>query len=79
MRFFTSCWVIVEPPCSIRPLLKFSIAARSSALGSMPSFVQNVLSSTAITASWMIFGTSERDTSSRLIVPTRAIWVPAES
>ena len=50
MRFFTSCWVIVEPPCSISPDVTLVTNARNTAPRSMPSFVQKVRSSVAITA-----------------------------
>ena len=51
MRFFTSCWVMVEPPCSILPDVTLVRNARNTAPRSMPSLVQNERSSVAITAS----------------------------
>ncbi len=61
MRFFTSCWVIVEPPCSIFPDVMLVRNARNTPPRSMPSLVQNERSSVAITASWTILGTSASD------------------
>ena len=60
-----SCCVIVEPPCEIVPLEAFAFIARMIPPISMPGFVQNDLSSIAIVASCIIFGTEPRSTSSR--------------
>ncbi len=79
MRCLTSCWVIVDPPWTIWPDEMFRTAARNTPLRSMPSLLQNVLSSTAITAFCRIFGTSSRLTSSRFWVPSWPIWAPVAS
>ena len=66
-RFFTSCCVIVDPPCSIRPEVMLVRNARNTAPRSMPSLVQNERSSVAITALMTDFGTS-----SMLVIGSRA-------
>jgi hypothetical protein len=58
MRFFTSCCVMVEPPCSMRPEVRLVRNARNTAPRSMPSLVQKERSSVAITAFCTILGTS---------------------
>ncbi len=78
MRFFTSCWVMVEPPCSIFPDVTLVRKARNTAPRSMPSLVQKVRSSVAITASMTRFGTSLIDlTGSRTWSPSVPIGVPS--
>ena len=70
MRFFTSCWVMVEPPCSIWPDVTFLRNARNTAPRSMPSLVQKVRSSVAITALTTRSGTSLTFTGSRNWAPS---------
>ena len=53
-----SCWVIVEPPCVMRPLALFAWNARTMPPTSTPGFDQNVLSSIEIVASCILFGTA---------------------
>ena len=48
---------MVDPPCVIPPFRMFASAARTIPARSMPGFVQNVLSSIAIVASWRVSGT----------------------
>ena len=67
MRFFTSCWVMVEPPCSISPDVTLVRNARNTAPRSMPSLVQNERSSVAITAFCTSLGTS-----SSVVIGSRA-------
>ncbi|OGO71710.1 MAG: hypothetical protein A3H36_04070 [Chloroflexi bacterium RIFCSPLOWO2_02_FULL_71_16] len=56
-RVLISCCVMVDPPCVIPPFRMFASAARTIPARSMPGFVQNVLSSIAIVASWRVSGT----------------------
>ncbi len=79
IRFFTSCWEIVEPPCSIWPDVRFFSAAPATDGRSTPSFVQNVLSSVATTALMTTWGTWSRVTFWRFSSPRTPISLLAES
>jgi len=79
IRFFTSCWEMVDPPCSISPAVRFFSAARATAGRSTPSLVQKVLSSVATTASTISGETSSRRTFLRFSRPITPISLPAAS
>src|SRR6478672_514333 len=70
---------MVEPPCSISPLVRFLSAARATAGRSTPSLSQKVLSSVATTASMTSWGTWSSGMLWRFWVPSTPIWLPAES
>ncbi len=75
----TSCCVIVDPPWLISPFVRFSTNARDTPETSMPEFVQNVLSSVAITALIRICGTSSSPAGSRSCTPSLPICAPVAS
>ena len=60
-----SCWVMVDPPWVMRPLALFACMARAIPPMSMPGFDQNVLSSIAIVAFCIVWGTASSEISSR--------------
>ena len=76
-RFLTSCWVMVEPPCAISPDVRLVMNALATAPRSMPSFVQKLWSSIAITALISGFGISSNVTTSRCCKPRYPITLPS--
>ncbi len=49
-RFLASCWLMVEPPATMRPFLRFLSTAFSMPSQSKPSWARKRLSSAAMTA-----------------------------
>ncbi len=49
-RFFASCWVMVEPPCTTRPARMLATMARTMPMGSKPGCQRKRWSSMAMKA-----------------------------
>ena len=78
-RFFATCWVMVEPPCTTWPASRSVSAARPRPIRSMPGWCQNRWSSTATAAAGSQGGMSASRSGSPTTSPKVAKTSPARS